>query len=111
MESMSILQVLLLLPLAASLTLHAISMGWDERMTTDQRAFLYLPLEHAEDAPLQALSVEKFTALGDLLYLDYARQHAAVIERFGRFPSRNAALGRTSAPDEEAYLSQPNAGW
>ena len=53
----------------------------------------------------------RFTALGDPESLRYAYEHAEVIERYGRFPSRNAALGRASAPDEEASLSQPNAGW
>ena len=97
--------------LGAELTLLAIDRGWDARYPAEQRAFLYMPLMHAEDMPLQRLSVEKFEALGDETYLHYAREHADVIDRFGRFPSRNAALARASGPDEEAYLSQPDAGW
>ncbi|WP_227650138.1 DUF924 family protein, partial [Klebsiella pneumoniae] len=68
-------------------------------MSNDRRQFVYLPLEHAEDAAMQALSVEKFASLGDDYVLDFARKHAEVIARFGRFPSRNAALGRDSTPE------------
>ena len=96
--------------LAIALTLQAISIVWDTAMTVDKRAFLYLPLEHAEDTRLQALSVEKFTALGDADYLGFAKAHAAVIDRFGRFPSRNAALRRTSTPAEEDWLAA-GGGW
>ncbi|UVO52235.1 DUF924 domain-containing protein [Sphingomonas sp. SUN019] len=97
--------------LAVSLTLLAIDRGWDVRLPPDRRAFVYMPLMHAEDAPLQALSVTKLEQLGIANNLKFARDHAAVIERFGRYPSRNAALGRISTPDELDYLSQPDAGW
>lgn len=97
--------------LAAALTLHAIEMGWEVRYTPERRVFLYMPLMHAEDLPLQRLSVEKFEALGIAENVAFARDHADVIARHGRFPSRNAALGRTSTPEEEAYLSRPDAGW
>lgn len=97
--------------LARSLTLLAIERGWDRTMPAKHRQFLYMPLMHAEDGDIQRLSIEKFRALGDPETLDYACQHAAVIERFGRFPTRNAALGRASTPEEQAYLSQPDVGW
>ena len=98
--------------LAADLTRDAIANGWEERYEVpEERAFLYLPLMHAEDAGTQALSVDRYEALGIADNLKFARDHAEVIARFGRFPSRNAALGRTSAPEEEEYLSQPGAGW
>lgn len=96
--------------LAQELTLLAIANGWEARYGADERAFLYLPLEHAEDMPLQRLSVERYVALGDADYLTYARDHAAVIERFGRFPSRNAALGRESTPEERDWLAA-GGGW
>jgi uncharacterized protein (DUF924 family) len=70
-----------------------------------------MPLMHAEDPDLQKLSIERFTALGDEQNLGFAQDHAAVIERFGRFPSRNRALGRRSTVLEREYLSQPGAGW
>jgi len=98
-------------PLALHLTLEALGKGWDAEMDKDQRQFLYLPLEHAEDPAMQALSVEKFGSLGDAYVLDFARKHAEVIARFGRFPSRNAALGRVSTPEEQAFLSEEGAGW
>jgi uncharacterized protein (DUF924 family) len=75
------------------------------------RQFLYLPVEHSEDTDDQRESVRLFTDLGDVEALRYAHEHHAVIERFGRFPSRNAVLGRASTPEEEAYLSRPIAGW
>jgi uncharacterized protein (DUF924 family) len=98
-------------PLALRLTQEAIARGWDEAIDTERRAFLYMPLMHAEDSAVQRESVACFTRLGNVENLDYAREHAAVIERFGRFPSRNAALGRTSTPEEQSWLSQPGAGW
>jgi uncharacterized protein (DUF924 family) len=98
-------------PLALQLALEAIGKGWDAGMSNDRRQFVYLPLEHAEDAAMQALSVEKFASLGDDYVLDFARKHAEVIARFGRFPSRNAALGRDSTPEELAFLSEEGTGW
>ena len=98
-------------PLALSLTREAIGKGWDAGMPKERRQFLYMPLMHAEDHDLQALCIAKFTELGDPHPLDFARQHADVISRFGRFPSRNAVLGRESTPEERDYLSQPGAGW
>ncbi|MDV3456992.1 DUF924 family protein [Sphingomonas sp. HF-S4] len=98
-------------PLAQALASVAVERGWDREMTPEQRQFLYLPFEHAEDREMQAVSLSCYEALGLEEALDYARQHAEVIARFGRYPSRNAALGRVSTPEEEEYLSQPNAGW
>ncbi|MDG2532408.1 DUF924 domain-containing protein [Sphingomonas sp. HITSZ_GF] len=98
-------------PLALGLALEAIERGWEVAMTLEERQFLYLPLEHAEDRAMQKLSVEKFGTLGDDYILDFAVKHAEVIERFGRFPSRNAALGRESTPEELEFLKQEGAGW
>ncbi|MBS7777881.1 DUF924 family protein [Acidovorax sp. CCYZU-2555] len=85
------------------------------------RIFYYLPLEHAEDGPLQAQSVAAFGKLHELATpelrgffagtLDYAFKHQDVITRFGRFPHRNPILGRPSTPEEQAYLAQPGAGF
>lgn len=97
--------------LARELTLYGLVRGFDRKLAPDRCAFLYMPLMHAEDPELQRLSVERFTALGDELNLGFAHDHAAVIERFGRFPSRNRALGRRSTVIEREYLSQPGAGW
>ena len=98
-------------PVALALTRDAIANGWDEAIDAERRAFLYMPLMHAEDPAVQRESIACFTRLGVKENLDYARDHAAVIDRFGRFPTRNAARGRQSTPAELAYLSQPGAGW
>jgi uncharacterized protein (DUF924 family) len=98
-------------PLAQKLATLAVECGWDREMTPQQRQFLYLPFEHAEDRELQTVSLQYYEALRLDEALEYARQHAEVIARFGRFPSRNAALGRDSTPEEAEYLSQPGAGW
>lgn len=97
--------------LALSLTLEAIGKHWDEGLPPERAAFLYLPLMHAENAEAQRLCLRKFTALGQPENLRFAMEHAVVIEQFGRFPSRNAALGRTSTPEEREYLKRPDAGW
>lgn len=98
-------------PLAESLAREGIARGWDATLPPEQAVFLLMPLMHAEHADAQALSVAKFEALGLDVNARFARDHAAVFERFGRFPSRNAALGRVSTPGEDEYLSQPGAGW
>ncbi len=97
--------------LAVSLTLAGIANGWEEHYSPERRVFLYMPLMHAEDAPLQDLSVRKYEALGIEKNLLFARDHRDVIARYGRFPSRNAALNRASTPEELDYLSRPDAGW
>jgi uncharacterized protein (DUF924 family) len=98
-------------PLAQGLTLLAIERGWDKAMPPERRQFLYMPLMHAEDRELQTISLECFTALGDERSADYARDHAEVIAKFGRFPTRNAALARESTAEELAYLRRPGIGW
>jgi len=90
----------------------------DAALAPAQRVFLYLPFEHAEDMAAQDLSVALFEGLRDHKThaapggsIDYAWRHRAVIARFGRFPHRNAALGRESTPAELIYLAQPGAGF
>ena len=76
--------------------------------------FVYLPFEHSENLADQDESVRLFATLGEALGEDairYGERHRDVIRRFGRFPHRNAALGRVSTPDELAYLAQPGAGF
>ncbi len=79
-----------------------------------QRAFVYMPFEHAEDAYMQERAVELFTNLaaehpGFDEMLDYAHRHRGVIARFGRFPHRNEILGRASTPEEIEFLRQPGS--
>lgn len=91
---------------ALALAKRAISQGFDKRLTPKERAFLYMPFQHTEDAQDQARSVGLFTALGNPFNLDFALRHQAVIDRFGRFPHRNQVLGRVSTPGEEAFLAK-----
>lgn len=95
--------------LAVELTLLAIERGWEERYAEEERAFLYMPLMHAEDLPLQHLCVEKFAGMGGP-NVPFAIGHRDVIERFGRFPTRNAALGRKTTAEEQAFLEAPDDG-
>jgi len=88
--------------------------GDDRRLMPVQRVFAYLPFEHAEHLPAQARAVALFEALAAAWpegagYLDYARRHRDVIQRFGRFPHRNVLLGRVSTPEELAFLAQPGS--
>ena len=80
-----------------------------------QRWFVYLPFEHAEDPALQRQSLELFENLrsdpDSAATIDYARRHFEIIARFGRFPHRNAALGRSSTPEEVEFLRQPGSGF
>lgn len=93
----------------------AIAQGFDLALPALRRMFLYLPFEHSEDMAHQARSVELFESLRGHPWLDeaidYAHRHHEVIERFGRFPHRNAILGRSSTPDELDYLTAPGAGF
>jgi uncharacterized protein (DUF924 family) len=89
----------------------AIAKGFDELLGRDERLFLYLPFEHSEDPGDQDRACTLIAALGDPVYTDYAERHRAVIRRFGRFPHRNAALGRPSTPAEAAYLAESDAGF
>lgn len=75
------------------------------------RCFFYMPFEHSEDLEDQTLSVRLFTELADAEFLDYAIRHREVIEKFGRFPHRNAFTGRISTAAEEVYLAQPGSGF
>jgi uncharacterized protein (DUF924 family) len=88
--------------------------GFDAALTANERMFVYLPFEHAETIEDQNESVRLFETLRDALgesTIDYAHRHRDVIRTFGRFPHRNATLGRTSTPAEEDYLAQPGSGF
>lgn len=100
---------------ARALAHHAVEQGFDRTVPPVHRAFFYLPFEHSEDLDDQHRSVGLFRACephdGYDSALDYAVRHLEIIERFGRFPHRNAVLGRISTPDEAAFLEQPNSGF
>jgi uncharacterized protein (DUF924 family) len=94
---------------------EAVARGFDRELTARERWFMYMPFEHAENVKAQHRSLQLFGALaqelGDDDPLVWARKHAEVIFRFGRYPHRNAILGRPSTPEEEAYLREPGAGF
>jgi uncharacterized protein (DUF924 family) len=92
--------------LALGLARAAVDRGIDASMTGDERLFLYMPFEHSEDIADQEKSVELTLKLGDEGLLHYATAHRNFISRFGRFPHRNAALGRPSTDDEIEFLKQ-----
>ncbi|MGF9564024.1 DUF924 family protein [Neorhizobium sp. BT27B] len=85
--------------------------GLDRELDVHSRCFSYLPFEHAESIAEQDRCVQLFSQLGDANYLDYAERHREVIRQFGRFPHRNAFVGRESTKAELDYLSQPGSGF
>jgi len=92
-------------PLALSFARKALAAGHVDRVAKELQIFFLLPFEHSEDIADQNLSVELFAPHGDE-YLKYAIVHRDVIERFGRFPHRNAMLGRETTPEEQAFLDE-----
>lgn len=94
-------------PLALAAARRALDAGWDLGAPEPERQFFYMPFEHSENAEDQALSVrlmEERMASDPEMAL-HARAHQDMITRFGRFPTRNAALGRQTTPEESAFLA------
>jgi len=91
-------------PLARAVASRALERGFDHGLPDIDRQFLYLPLEHSETLADQDRCCALFAATGDADKLKWARAHADIIRRFGRFPHRNAVLGRATTPDEQAFL-------
>ncbi len=91
---------------------EAVENGLDSGLTQVQRVFLYLPFEHSEDLADQELGCRLMSQLDENPdWLVFAEKHRELIARFGRFPHRNAVLGRPCTPEEDAYLAQPGAGF
>jgi uncharacterized protein (DUF924 family) len=88
--------------LALAIAKRAADRGFDDELEPSERQFLYMPFQHSESLADQNRSVLLFTDLGQKEQLGYAKKHREVIERFGRFPHRNAMLGRAPRPDELA---------
>jgi len=89
----------------------AVAAGLDRGLTKDERQFLYLPFEHAESREVQARAVSLMAQLGDPEATRYAEMHKVIIDRFGRFPHRNAVLGRPSTQEEAEFLTQPDSSF
>ena len=95
--------------MALTLAQEAITLGLDQQLPQEQRAFLYMPFMHSESQQIHEYAVELFTDLGNPQNLEFEYQHKAIIDRFGRYPHRNTALGRTSTAEELQFLTQPNS--
>lgn len=108
-------------PRALKHALAIMDRGEDRALTPAQRSVLYLPLEHAEDRAMQARAVSAFASLLDACapaerpvfeeFLDYAQRHQKIIDRFGRYPHRNAALSRVSTAEEVQFLTEPGSSF
>ena len=106
---------------AQATTLAALERGGDQGLTPFERVFLYMPLMHAEDLELQQECVRLFEGLAEEApprlaealqsNAQFARAHRDIVERFGRFPHRNAILGRPSTPEEIEFLKQPGSSF
>lgn len=89
--------------LALSLSQHIIEQGWDKDMDDPHKQFTYMPLMHSEDLKVQKQSLVVFRVFSDEIF-KYAQDHHDIIETYGRYPHRNACLGRQSTPEELEYL-------
>jgi len=107
--------------LARDVCREGIDAGFDTELSFDERVFFYLPLEHSEEITDHLQCMDLFNVLADCSpeqleadaknYLDYAQSHKAIIDRFGRYPHRNATLGRTSTPEEIEFLKNPGSSF
>jgi uncharacterized protein (DUF924 family) len=106
---------------ALAAAMEGVARGHDQDLTANERSFLYMPYMHSEDLAVQERSVALFTALAAgapaplraslQANVRYAEEHRDVIARYGRFPHRNALLGRESTPAEIAFIAQPGSGF
>ena len=106
---------------ALSVATQMVEAGFDRGFNFVQRRFTYLPFEHSEDRAVQKRALALFGALAvdcaaehdveAAVQLTYAARHAEIVFRFGRYPHRNAVLGRISTPEEEAFLKEPMSGF
>lgn len=98
-------------PLALALAQSAIAAGKDKDLTPTQRTFLYMPFMHSESLKVHDVAVKLFTDNGIQGNLDFEIKHRDIIEKYGRYPHRNAVLGRESSPEEIEFLAQPGSSF
>ena len=98
-------------PLALTLAQEAVARGADRHLPVAQRAFLYMPYMHSESLSVHEQALRLFDQPGLEENLKFERAHKTIIERFGRYPHRNAVLGRASTPEETDFLKQPGSGF
>lgn len=92
--------------LARAVARGIVAKGWDQDWPDERRQFAYLPFEHSEDIADQRESLRLMNQLTGPAFPEYAKKHFDMIDRFGRFPHRNAALGRANRPGEEAAIEE-----
>lgn len=97
--------------MALVLAQEAIRLGADQALAPHRRIFLYMPYMHSESRAMHAIAERLFRQPGVDANLKYELKHKAIIDRFGRFPHRNAILGRESTPEECAFLAQPDSAF
>ncbi|MDZ7919606.1 DUF924 family protein [Rhodoferax sp.] len=97
--------------LALVLAQEMVAGGHEQHLSPKQRAFAYMPYMHSESAVVHAEAVRLFAQPGLENNLNFELRHKAIIDRFGRYPHRNAILGRTSTPEELAFLSEPGSSF
>lgn len=98
-------------PLALGLAQEAVAVGADAALQGAQRGFLYMPFMHSESRAIHEQAVALFSAPGLEHHLKAELQHKAIVDRFGRYPHRNAILGRVSTPEEAAFLLEPGSSF
>ncbi|MBC9230120.1 DUF924 domain-containing protein [bacterium SPL81] len=97
--------------LALALSQEAISLQLDAQLSPEQRSFLYMPFMHSESKLIHEFALKLFQRLGNEINLNFEKKHKVIIDRFGRYPHRNAILGRISTPEELEFLTQPNSSF
>ena len=97
--------------LALALAQEAVTRGCDRELSVPERVFLYLPWMHSESALLHEQALRLFATPGMEQNLEFEHRHKAIIDRFGRYPHRNEALGRRSTPEETEFLTQPGSAF
>ncbi|MCC5826685.1 DUF924 family protein [Alkalimonas sp.] len=98
-------------PLALGLAQEAIAIGADQELTPTEQSFLYLPFMHSESLAIHDVAMRLYDQDGLEENLQFEIKHRDIIERFGRYPHRNAILGRTSTDEELVFLQQPGSGF
>ena len=97
--------------MALALAQEAVAAHADAALTPEERAFLYMPYMHSESKAIHEVAVQLFKNSGPQSNYDFELRHKAIIDRFGRYPHRNAALGRPSTTEELAFLTEPGSSF
>ena len=97
--------------MALALAQEAVAAGADQGLTTDERGFLYMPYMHSESKLIHEVAVRLFAQGASEQNHEFELKHKAIIDRFGRYPHRNAVLGRASTAEEQAFLTEPGSSF